>query len=1140
MADDGQHGVQHSWLAHEQALQDFEAAWQQSPAPLLEEFLAGAPAPQRSYLLAELIKIDLEHRWKTGRRALVEEYAARFPELSEKGCIPLELLDEEIRVRRDCGQATTKEELVARFPDRRQELEETRGRPDETWPSKKRSGPERLAQTSPAEGGRLGRYELGEELGRGAFAIVHRAWDKELRRDVAIKIPRQELLDSNQLHSRVLREAHSAARLRHPAIVSIHEVVADPDALFIVYEFVGGPTLDAVLHETTPAAQQIAQWAARLADAVDYAHQCGVIHRDIKPANVLMDQGGEPKLTDFGLARQLDAQALLTQEGDLLGTPAYMAPEQVRGESGAIDARTDVYALGVVLYEALAGQLPFAGSGASVFDRILHAEPPAPRAARRTIPADLETICLKAMAKEPNRRYQTAGALADDLRRFLEHRPIQARRIGPAGRIVRWCRRQPAQAALAAALIVLATGAIAGGLWYERARATRTAEIRSGIERAWSEASTLAHEAARLRHQPAEWRALLTSAMQAIDRAEQGAAQDAALVDGDLSRRLAALRMEIDAEERDQQMVARLDDILYHWSDIERGGAGYATVDRLPEYAQAFREYGIPAIEMAPAAASRSIRQRPTVVRERLMAALYAWHGIRSGQPDNPEELAWLGELLVELRLNPWQEKVVTAAAVRDRAALESLAAEADLAAQSPRLLDHLAGALVRENAPTAAVDLLRRSLIYHPSDFWLNHNLASLLASSDRPQIDEAIRYFTAAAAVRPNDAGVLCNLGVQLQRAGRSDEAMLCFRKAIGLNPNLALSYTNLANILWEKGDLDGAIANCREAIAVSPKLPVAHFSLGIALRRKGDLVGAVAAYRAALDLQPDYAEAQVNLGVALQLQGDLSGAIAAYRSAIACDPKFAMASSNLGDALVASGDLAAAVAHFRQAVAVQPDYASAWCGLGLALRDLGEFDESLAALRRGHELGSARNWRQPSAEWVAELERLVNLDQRLSEAKHDPAALSPPELAEFAQLCYYKRQFGQSATFWRRTLAGEQNAAGVAWRYNAACNAALAGSGQGDDDPPLDEIARSAWRQQALEWLTAELAEFKSKLESGDAAARQAVAQTLAQWQTDRDLAGLRDEPALSALAADERAACRNLWAAVSALLAQAGQL
>jgi len=309
----------------------------------------------------------------------------------------------------------------------------------------------------PDEIGRLGPYRVLDVLGSGGMGVVFRAEDPQLGRMVALKVIRPRLAASATAWPRFLREARAAARLRHPAIVPLHEVGQHGDLTYLVYDYVPGPNLAELLQQTQPAPDQAAQWVARIADALDYAHQMGIIHRDVKPANILLDRDNQPLLSDFGLASHKDAGPTLTQEGDILGTPAYMSPEQARGLSSAVDGRSDVYSLGVLLYEALSGTVPFQGSAASVLHQVIHEEPRRPRSHRPGLAADLETICLKAMAKEPARRYATAGDLAADLRRYLRHEPIRARRIGPLGRLWRWCRRNPALAAT----IALAVTAIA-------------------------------------------------------------------------------------------------------------------------------------------------------------------------------------------------------------------------------------------------------------------------------------------------------------------------------------------------------------------------------------------------------------------------------------------------------------------------------------------------------------------------------------------------------------------------------------------------------------------------------------------------------------------------------------------------------
>jgi WD40 repeat protein len=382
----------------------------------LEDFLPAEEDDRYLATLEELVCIDLEFRWKGGEAPSVSEYVERFAPLAE---------------------------VTPRLRGEQQYLRQRFGR----------SRP----------GRRIGRYQLQELAGNGAFAEVWRARDGDLKRDVAIKLAYPGLLQDAATLERVHREAQSAAQLRHPGITPVHEVGEHEGQPFIVSDFIHGPTLAELIRESPPPPVDAARLVARLADAVEYAHQCGVVHRDIKPGNVLMAEN-RPVLTDFGLARLQAAEAELTRHGEVLGTPSYMPPEQARGALDEVGERSDVYSLGAMLYELLCGRRPFeAESTATVVHAVLHLDPPAPRTLKPDLPADLETICLKAMAKEPERRYATAGALAADLRRFLNHEPIQARRHGPVGRAALWVRRNPALATtLAASLLAVLTVAAIG------------------------------------------------------------------------------------------------------------------------------------------------------------------------------------------------------------------------------------------------------------------------------------------------------------------------------------------------------------------------------------------------------------------------------------------------------------------------------------------------------------------------------------------------------------------------------------------------------------------------------------------------------------------------------------------------------
>jgi serine/threonine protein kinase len=311
----------------------------------------------------------------------------------------------------------------------------------------------------------FGSYELLEQIGEGGMGVVFKARQRTLNRIVALKMMRSGSLASESEVKRFRSEAQAVARLQHPNVVAIHEVGEHDGQLFFSMDYIEGKNLAEVVRRTPLPAERAARYVKTIAEATHYAHERGILHRDLKPANVLIDASDQPRITDFGLAKHIETDSDLTVSGAVMGTPSYMPPEQAAGRRKEIGPASDVYSLGAILYDLLTGRPPFrADTPVDTLRQVLDTEPAPPRLLNAKIPRDLETVCLKCLAKEPGQRYPSARELAEDLGRFLLREPIQARPVGRLGRLWRWCRRNPALAGLVGAVgmmfLLLAVAAI--------------------------------------------------------------------------------------------------------------------------------------------------------------------------------------------------------------------------------------------------------------------------------------------------------------------------------------------------------------------------------------------------------------------------------------------------------------------------------------------------------------------------------------------------------------------------------------------------------------------------------------------------------------------------------------------------------
>lgn len=408
-------------------LAEFEHSWDEGR---LEEHARALPPPEnplRRLALGGMVAIDLRKQWERGRQASVESYLESHPELGPMVVAPSELLRAEIAARRDAGAPADLESFVRRFPERHEELRELLAAQDAaaTLPTARPgrgthpSGPAAAPVELPEH---FGRYHVLNKLGCGAMGSVYLAHDTQLDRPVALKVPHFSSSESPHLQERFFREARAAATLSHPNLCPVYDVGEIDGIPFLTMAFLEGDSLAELVGKSGPPLPQapVAAVIRKLALALAEAHRRGVVHRDLKPANIMMNRDHEPVIMDFGLAWRVEREKeRLTKAGAILGTPAYMPPEQVEGDLDATGPACDIYSLGVILYELLTGRLPFQGSPGSVLGQIMSRNPEPPSRHRPDIARELEAVCLKAMAKKIGHRYASMSDMAAALERYL-------------------------------------------------------------------------------------------------------------------------------------------------------------------------------------------------------------------------------------------------------------------------------------------------------------------------------------------------------------------------------------------------------------------------------------------------------------------------------------------------------------------------------------------------------------------------------------------------------------------------------------------------------------------------------------------------------------------------------------------------
>jgi serine/threonine-protein kinase len=814
----------------------------------------------------------------------------------------------------------------------------------------------------------IGPYKLMEQIGEGGMGLVFVAEQQHpIRRKVALKVIKPGM-DTRQVIARFEAERQALALMDHPNIAKVLDggTTASGRPYFVMELVKGVPITEYADQNQVPLRERLELFLS-VCQAVHHAHQKGIIHRDLKPSNVLVSRHDVTplvKVIDFGVAKalgqELTDKTLFTGISQMIGTPLYMSPEQAGMSDLDIDTRSDIYSLGVLLYELLTGTTPFdknrlRDASYDEIRRIIREEEPPkpstristlvqgtttvgtnrksdPRQLSRLVRGELDWMVMKALEKDRNRRYETANSLAMDVQRYLADEPVLACPPSAWYRFRKFARRNKARLAVAGCLLLVLTVLGASLDWILRDQAAQRAETEGAGTEGLNRVQELQDQA--------RWAEALVAARQV----EELLAGRSHL--GELPQRLRQRLAEL-------KMAARLEEgRLLTSAATSAKACALDTEGAEAEYASAFREYGLDVDALAEDEAADAIRAQSICLR--LAAALDDWARMRRllrGQGD----ATWKHLLAIARAADPdpWRNQVRDAWEQNDREALLAMAASGQARDLPPTAVDLLAWRLRDAGGLNEAVAMLRQAQRRHPADFAINFDLGyCLIAEVKPPRSEEGIRYLTAALALRPRSPAIYLILGVAYDQNGMHDDAIEAERQAIHLKPNYAVAHNNLGNSLADKGRLDEAITAYRESIRLRNDSGT-HHNLGIVLKNQGKLDEAIAEYREALRLQPDYAAYHNNLGIALFQQRKLEEAIAEWRKAIELDPNYALPHDNLGTALAQQGRIDDAIKEHRQAIPLDPKDALLHYNLGIVFKNQGKLDEAIAEYRQAIEL-------------------------------------------------------------------------------------------------------------------------------------------------------------------------------------------
>jgi serine/threonine-protein kinase len=945
-----------------------------------------------------------------------------------------------------------------------------------------------------------GHYRVDGEIARGGVGVVLKGHDVDLGRDVALKVLREEHLRNPDLVARFVEEAQIGGQLQHPGIVPVYELGLRSDRRpFFTMKLVKGQTLAALLLERREVEQDRHRYLVifeAVCQTMAYAHSRGVVHRDLKPSNVMVGAFGEVQVVDWGLAKVLarggsadergasprasviatvrsDSTHSASRVGSVMGTPAYMPPEQARGDVDRIDERCDVFSLGAILCEILTGAPPYRAEGTLALEQAMNAELDEARTSLEACGADPELVAIAkaCLRSEPRTRPRNANVIAKKLGAYLaladeraRAAQLEAAKASARAQAERKARRLTLL--LAASLVLAITLGGGGWWWVEKNRTERLALTDRAVEAALTELAVFQARGALVES--------VATAKRAVDLAKAGGASQ------ELVERAAKALSEIQVVEREARMSRLLEEIRtkgHFISDSPRTDAAYAA---------AFRDFGIDVDTLDAAEAASRIHA--SGIAQRLTLHLLSWktNKLDADPPDRPG-LDRLDAIL----------KLCTVVTPESRSERVARAASVDVEGEDPEWIDQLGVLLYNAGDIETARQLYVRAVRARPSSFGLNLGAARCSLDVVPAKLADARAYAQAAIALQPEASGVWNLLEFALRDLEDLDGAEHAARAALELDPNEPIFRSNLGEILRRMKRFDEALIEQRRAVELE-RTPSGEAQsrnmLGALFDDMEDTAGAESQWRRAIEIDPQCAEAWGNLGGLLWRNGNSEAAFEALGEAIRLKPEMSPPHHGYAHLLSERGRRAEALEHLARWKELDPTVEAC------------ELEETLGSLERG--LAAVQRGEQVSAEEKTILAKAVSKEGRTGLALRlaSEALAQAPSLPEDAE----------------------------SWRiYNAACYAALVAAGKGTDLEELDDAARSAALGQSLQWLQQTLAGWEAALASGDM--DEAGLRKKLEWSlSDSDLVLVRDH--VDTLPEAQRSTAKAFWSRLRARLAE----